>query len=128
MEEHNKSRPIRVAAAKSRTVETTAGAPVRHATIDRKTRETQISITLALDGEGRGEIHTGVPFLDHMLDSFARHGFFDLRVEAVGDLHIDDHHTVEDVGIVWDGPFARRWVTVRESGASAVRPSLSTKL
>jgi imidazoleglycerol-phosphate dehydratase len=100
MEEHNKSRPIRVAAAKSRTVETTAGGPARHATIDRKTRETQISITLALDGEGRGEIHTGVPFLDHMLESFARHGFFDLRVEAVGDLHIDDHHTVEDVGIV----------------------------
>lgn len=100
MEEHNKSRPIRVAAAKSRTAETNAGAPARHATIDRKTRETQISITLALDGEGRSEIHTGVPFLDHMLESFARHGFFDLRVEAMGDLHIDDHHTVEDVGIV----------------------------
>ena len=53
-----------------------------------------------LDGSGRAEIATGVPFLDHMLDSFARHGFFDLRVSATGDTHIDDHHTVEDVGIV----------------------------
>ena len=53
-----------------------------------------------LDGSGAAEIHTGVPFLDHMLDSFARHGFFDLKVAAEGDLEIDDHHTVEDVGIV----------------------------
>jgi imidazoleglycerol-phosphate dehydratase len=74
--------------------------PARAAEVTRKTRETQIAIKLALDGSGRGEIHTGVPFLDHMLDSFARHGFFDLAVEATGDLHIDDHHTVEDVGIV----------------------------
>lgn len=74
--------------------------PPRLATIDRKTRETSISVTLKLDGRGSAAINTGVPFLDHMLDSFARHGFFDLRVEATGDLHIDDHHTVEDVGIV----------------------------
>ena len=53
-----------------------------------------------VDGDGRTDIATGVPFLDHMLDSFARHGFFDLKVEASGDLHIDEHHTVEDVGIV----------------------------
>jgi imidazoleglycerol-phosphate dehydratase len=72
----------------------------RAAEVTRKTRETQIAIRLALDGSGRGEIHTGVPFLDHMLDSFTRHGFFDLAVEASGDVHIDDHHTVEDVGIV----------------------------
>jgi imidazoleglycerol-phosphate dehydratase len=74
--------------------------PARSADVNRKTRETAVAVGLRLDGSGRGEINTGVPFLDHMLDSFARHGFFDLRVEATGDLHIDDHHTVEDVGIV----------------------------
>jgi len=76
-----------------------AAAP-RAAEVIRKTRETDIAIRLALDGAGQSEINTGVPFLDHMLDSFARHGFFDLAVRARGDLHIDDHHTVEDVGIV----------------------------
>lgn len=99
MEDRNKSRTMRIA-AKPGHVGDADGTPARSSTIDRKTRETQISATLAIDGEGRGEIHTGVPFLDHMLESFARHGFFDLRVDAVGDLHIDDHHTVEDVGIV----------------------------
>src|SRR5690348_9679437 len=72
----------------------------RVAQISRKTRETQIAVQLRIDGDGRGRITTGVPFLDHMLDSFARHGFFDLTIEANGDLDIDDHHTVEDVGIV----------------------------
>jgi imidazoleglycerol-phosphate dehydratase len=72
----------------------------RSAAIERKTRETAIRIDLALDGGGRSEISTGVPFLDHMLDAFARHGFFDLKVQARGDIEIDDHHTVEDVGIV----------------------------
>jgi imidazoleglycerol-phosphate dehydratase len=72
----------------------------RAAHVERRTRETKIAATLRIDGEGRGEIRTGVPFLDHMLDSFARHGFFDLKLEAAGDTHIDDHHTVEDVGIV----------------------------
>jgi imidazoleglycerol-phosphate dehydratase len=74
--------------------------PSRVAEISRITRETQIAVRLWLDGNGRSEINTGVPFLDHMLDSFTRHGFFDLTVKASGDLHIDDHHTVEDVGIV----------------------------
>lgn len=74
--------------------------PARFAELERKTRETSVAIALSLDGSGRSEIRTGVPFLDHMLESFARHGFFDLKVEATGDLHIDDHHTVEDVGIV----------------------------
>jgi imidazoleglycerol-phosphate dehydratase len=74
--------------------------PPRAAEVTRETRETQVRVRLAIDGKGRSEIHTGVPFLDHMLNSFARHGFFDLAVEARGDLHIDDHHTVEDVGIV----------------------------
>jgi imidazoleglycerol-phosphate dehydratase len=74
--------------------------PRRAAEVDRKTRETAVTVSLRLDGSGRGEAHTGVPFLDHMLESFARHGFFDLKVDAKGDLHIDEHHTVEDVGIV----------------------------
>jgi|HubBroStandDraft_1064217.scaffolds.fasta_scaffold200629_2 imidazoleglycerol-phosphate dehydratase len=74
--------------------------PRRAADVDRKTRETAVTVSLRLDGSGRGEARTGVPFLDHMLESFARHGFFDLKIDAKGDLHIDEHHTVEDVGIV----------------------------
>jgi len=74
--------------------------PRRAADVERKTRETAVAISLKLDGGGRGEIETGVPFLDHMLESFARHGFFDLKIAARGDTHIDEHHTVEDVGIV----------------------------
>jgi imidazoleglycerol-phosphate dehydratase len=72
----------------------------RIAHVSRKTRETAIEVDLRIDGTGYSQINTGVPFLDHMLQSFARHGFFDLKIEATGDLHIDDHHTVEDVGIV----------------------------
>jgi imidazoleglycerol-phosphate dehydratase len=74
--------------------------PARRAAVERKTRETTVAIGLTLDGSGRGEIATGVPFLDHMLQCFARHGFFDLTVRASGDVEIDEHHTVEDVGIV----------------------------
>jgi len=77
-----------------------SAASPRSAEVERKTRETTVAIGLSLDGSGRGEIATGVPFLDHMLQSFARHGFFDLTVRASGDIEIDDHHTVEDVGIV----------------------------
>lgn len=84
-----------------------AEAPKRVANIERKTRETAVKIALKLDGAGRAEVSTGVPFLDHMLESFARHGFFDLKVEAKGDLHIDEHHTVEDVGIVLGRAFAQ---------------------
>ena len=72
----------------------------RTATVERKTNETDISITLDLDGTGRTSIDTGIGFFDHMLDAFGRHGLFDLRVQAKGDLHVDGHHTVEDVGIV----------------------------
>lgn len=68
--------------------------------LSRKTNETDITIFLNLDGEGKSQINTGIEFFDHMLDSFARHGLFDLEVEAVGDLGIDDHHTVEDIGIL----------------------------
>jgi imidazoleglycerol-phosphate dehydratase len=71
----------------------------RTSTIDRSTRETQIRLTLNLDGSGTGSWQTGVGFLDHMLELFTRHGAFDLAVEAKGDLQVDQHHTVEDVGI-----------------------------
>ena len=72
----------------------------RMAVIERNTTESQIRIALTLDGTGNRRISTTIPFLDHMLDLLAKHGFFDLRIDAVGDTHIDDHHTVEDVGIV----------------------------
>ena len=71
----------------------------RTAEIIRNTNETQIRVAINLDGTGKQKLNTGVPFLDHMLDQIARHGLFDLEVEAVGDLHIDAHHTVEDTGI-----------------------------
>jgi imidazoleglycerol-phosphate dehydratase len=72
----------------------------RTATLTRKTTETDISLTLAVDGSGASDIATGVGFFDHMLNALARHAGFDLTVRATGDLHIDSHHTVEDVGIV----------------------------
>jgi imidazoleglycerol-phosphate dehydratase len=73
---------------------------MRSATVDRHTRETRIRLELALDGTGQFRNHTGIRFLDHMLDLVARHGGFDLVVDAQGDLDVDQHHTVEDVGIV----------------------------
>ena len=72
---------------------------MRRALIDRRTTETQISLSLGLDGKGRYDVGTGIRFLDHMLELFARHGAFDLRVRATGDLDVDQHHTVEDLGI-----------------------------
>ncbi|MDF2472798.1 MAG: Imidazoleglycerol-phosphate dehydratase [Anaerocolumna sp.] len=72
----------------------------RIAEIERKTKETEIKIELNLDGNGIAQIETGIGFFDHMLDGFARHGFFDLKVEASGDLYVDGHHTIEDTGIV----------------------------
>ncbi len=72
---------------------------MRTATIERNTLETQINIAVNLDGEGNATLNTGVPFFEHMLDQIARHGMIDLTIEANGDTHIDDHHTVEDVGI-----------------------------
>jgi len=71
----------------------------RHATIDRATKETQVRLRLALDGEGRGQISTGLPFYDHMLDQLVGHGLIDLELEAKGDLEVDAHHTVEDVAL-----------------------------
>jgi imidazoleglycerol-phosphate dehydratase len=72
---------------------------MRQASVTRKTLETEIVVALALDGTGKAKLATGVPFLDHMLDQVARHGMLDLDVTARGDLHVDAHHTVEDVGI-----------------------------
>ncbi len=80
---------------------------MRTATVTRNTNETQITVTLELDGSGRSKLATGVPFLDHMLDQIARHGSMDLEVAATGDLHIDAHHTVEDVGITLGQAFTR---------------------
>lgn len=79
----------------------------RQAKVERNTRETQISVSLNLDGTGVSKLATGVAFLDHMLDQVARHGVFDLEVTAHGDLHIDAHHTVEDIGITFGQAFAQ---------------------
>lgn len=72
---------------------------IREAQVRRKTKETDVSVKLTLDGEGRSRISTGLPFLDHMLELFAKHGLFDLEVTCRGDLEIDDHHSVEDIAI-----------------------------
>jgi imidazoleglycerol-phosphate dehydratase len=78
----------------------------RAATVKRDTLETQIELSLNLDGSGNSQLKTGVPFLEHMLDQVARHGMFDLTINAKGDLHIDAHHTVEDIGITLGQAFA----------------------
>jgi imidazoleglycerol-phosphate dehydratase len=80
---------------------------VRRAKLHRKTAETDIRISLSIEGRGKYEVSTGIGFLDHMLELFARHGGFDLKLAAVGDLHVDQHHTVEDVGITLGEAFDR---------------------
>ena len=94
-------RPTRVARAEA------APAGRRSATIDRKTRETDIHLALTLDGSGRSSIDTGIGFLDHMLTALATHARFDLDVRCRGDLHVDAHHSVEDVGIALGGALLR---------------------
>jgi len=79
----------------------------RKATVTRDTLETQITVSINLDGTGQSRFAIGVPFLEHMLDQIARHGLIDIDVQAKGDLHIDDHHTVEDVGITLGQAFAQ---------------------
>lgn len=79
----------------------------RKATVTRNTLETQITVSVNLDGSGEVDFDTGVPFLDHMLDQIARHGLMDLSIQAKGDLHIDAHHTVEDIGITLGQAFAQ---------------------
>lgn len=81
----------------------------RRATVERNTLETQIRVSVNLDGTGVSKLDTGLPFLEHMLDQVARHGLIDLQIKAVGDLHIDAHHTVEDVGITLGQALARAW-------------------
>jgi len=81
--------------------------PTRRGEVARKTRETEIRVVLDLDGTGTADISTGVGFMDHMLTLFAVHGFFDLLIQAKGDTHIDDHHTVEDIGICLGQAFAQ---------------------
>ena len=101
----------------------------REATISRKTRETDIRVELRLDGSGAVEVGTGMPFFDHLLEAFARHGCFDLRARDEGDLEVDQHHTVEDVGIalgqairsaVGDGSGLSRFGSVRIPMADAL--------
>ena len=80
---------------------------VRTSQVKRSTKETEIEINLNLDGQGESEIDTGIPFLDHMLSQLSRHGYFDLKLKAKGDIQIDYHHTVEDTGIVLGEAFAK---------------------
>jgi imidazoleglycerol-phosphate dehydratase len=97
--------------------------PRRRATVARQTRETRIAVRLALDGAGRAQVRTGLPFFDHMLAHVARHGLFDLAVEARGDLEVDHHHTVEDVGICLGQAFDQALgdrAGIRRFGAAAV--------
>jgi len=94
----------------------------RTATINRKTKETQVELTINTDGSGNSSINTGIGFLDHMLDLLAKHGLFDLTIKACGDRIVDDHHTVEDVGICL-GQGIRHWEIKRESGVSPTQAS-----
>ena len=82
-------------------------AAARQARVERNTKETQITVSVNLDGSGKLEVDTGLPFFDHMLDQIARHGLIDMSIKAVGDLEIDAHHTVEDIGITLGQAFAK---------------------
>ncbi|WP_375204768.1 imidazoleglycerol-phosphate dehydratase HisB [Hyphococcus sp.] len=96
---------------------------MRAATVERKTRETEIFVALELDGSGDYDIETGIGFFDHMLEAFAKHSMIDLKVRAEGDLHIDMHHTVEDVGIVMGQAAAKALddcAGIRRFGASYI--------
>ena len=92
---------------------------MRQAEVSRKTGETDIRLRLELDGTGKSVIDTGVGFLDHMLTLFARHGRFDLEVSCKGDTYVDDHHSVEDIGIAWAKRLKRPGETKRESSVTA---------
>lgn len=83
----------------------------RKGEIIRKTNETSVSVRVDIDGTGKSTISTGVGFFDHMLDQLSRHSLIDMDIEVQGDLHIDDHHTVEDTGIAIGEPSRRRWAT-----------------
>lgn len=87
----------------------------RVASCSRVTKETQIEMTLNLDGTGKTDISTGIGFFDHMLSGFARHGLFDLTVKVTGDLEVDSHHTIEDTGIVLGQTLQKHWEIKKES-------------
>jgi imidazoleglycerol phosphate dehydratase HisB len=95
--------------------------------VERKTAETQIKVSVNLDGSGKSQLATGIGFFDHMLDQIARHGTLDLTIEARGDLHIDGHHTVEDVGITFGQGSRQRSATRRASGVTAMPTCRSTR-
>jgi len=102
----------------------------RKAAVERKTRETEVQVAIDLDGTGQYEVTTGLPFFDHMLESFAKHGLFDLRLAAKGDLAVDAHHTVEDVGITLGQAFREALGSaegIRRYGA-ALLPMAEAKL
>ena len=99
----------------------------RYAEVTRKTGETDIVVKLDLDGSGVCDISTGVPFFDHMLNAFGRHGLFDLTVHAVGDVEVDAHHTVRTRALCWARRFARRWATRRVLRALPTRRSPWTR-
>jgi imidazoleglycerol-phosphate dehydratase len=102
----------------------------RKAAVERKTKETEVRVALELDGTGQYEVSTGLPFFDHMLQSFAKHGLFDLRLAATGDLQVDAHHTVEDVGITLGQAFRQALGTaegIRRYG-SALLPMAEAKV
>src|SRR4051812_36344973 len=99
------------------------GSGERRATIQRATRETDVTVRLVLDGSGVTDVNTGIGFYDHLLSSLAHHGLFDLEVRATGDLHVDEHHTVEDVALVLGSAFAEALADragIRRFGDSAV--------
>jgi imidazoleglycerol phosphate dehydratase HisB len=98
---------------------------IRTADVTRNTKETQIRVQLNLDGTGASKLATGIGFFDHMLDQVARHGLFDLEIEARGDLHIDGHHTVEDVGITLGQAVAQAALRPATSFARSSRAALS---
>ena len=88
---------------------------MRSASVSRRTAETDVAVSIALDGTGKAEISTGVGFLDHMLELFARHGLFDLTVKVTGDLHVDQHHTTEDTGIALGQAISARRLAIRRA-------------
>ena len=92
----------------------------RTAEVERNTLETQIKIKINLDGSGKSSFSTGVPFLEHMLDQIARHGLIDMDIVAKGDLEIDDHHTVEDIGITLGQAFAKAMATKKAFTVTAM--------
>ena len=105
----------------------------REASVERNTKETEIKLKINLDGTGYSDIETGVGFFDHMLDGFTRHGLFDLSVRVHGDLQVDDHHTIEDTGMVL-GTALKEAATKKESSVTAaasfrwMNPSCSVRL